>query len=42
MTFQDFQGHFYNFSRTTECEIQGHFQDIWLKSNNIVEIPGPK
>ena len=24
MTFQDFQGHFSNFSRTTEREIQGH------------------
>ena len=41
-TFQDFQGQFSNFSRTTERKIQGHFHDIWLKSNNIKEIPGPK
>ena len=41
-TFLDFQGHFSDFSRTSERGIQGHFQDIWLKSNNIKEIPGPK
>ena len=35
-------GRFSNFSRTTEQEIQGHFQGIWLKSDNIKEIPGPK
>ena len=27
-TFQDFQGHFSDFSRTTSQEIQGHFQDM--------------
>ena len=39
---QNIQGHFSKFS-TTEREIQGHFHhDIWLKSNNIKEIPGLK
>ena len=39
-TCQDVQGHFSNFSRTTEQEIQGHFHEKWLKSNNIKKIPG--